>query len=92
MLEHSVLMNASFVRKGVFTDDRLIARNGHAGDLRYQATRWKEASGMNPGVHSQDILAGLDRHRRFLERAIAGAFADAVDRAFDLPCAGAYGG
>src|SRR5207247_2046861 len=92
MLEHSVLMNTRFVRKSVFTDDRLVPWNGHAGDLRHQTTRWKEACRMNTGMHSQHILAGLNCHHRFLERAIAGAFTDAVDRAFDLPRAGAYSG
>jgi hypothetical protein len=33
MLEHSVLMNAGFVRECVFTDDGLVARDGHPGDL-----------------------------------------------------------
>ena len=45
---------------------------------------------MNPGMHAELILAGLDRHDGFLERAIAGTFADAVDRALDLPGPGAY--
>ena len=87
-----MLMNAGFVRERIFTNDGFVARNGHAGDLRHQAARWKEPGRMNPGMHSQNILAGLDRHCHFLERAIACAFADAVDRAFDLACAGAYGG
>ena len=90
MLEHAVLMNAGFVRERVFTDDGFVARNRHAGDLRHQATGRKEACRMNPGVHAEHILAGLDRHDDFLERAIAGTFADAVDGALDLPCPGAY--
>ena len=90
MLEHAVLMNAGFVREGVFTDDGFVARNGHAGDLRHQATGRKEARRLNPGVHAEHILAGLDRHDGFLERAIAGTFADAVDGALDLPCPGAH--
>ena len=90
MFEHSVLMDAGFVREGVFTDDGFIARNGHAGDLRHQATGGKEARRMNPRMYSEDILAGLDRHDGFLEGAIAGTLADAVDGALDLPCPGAY--
>src|SRR5688572_3668744 len=80
MLEHAVLMNAGFVRERVFTDDGFVARNRHTGDLRHQATGWKKACRKNPGMHAEHILASLDRHDGFLERAIAGTFADAVDR------------
>src|SRR5687767_993583 len=90
MLEHAVLVNAGFVRERVFTNDGFVARNRHASNLRHQATGWKEARRMNPGMHAKHILAGLDRHDGFFERAIAGTFADAVDGALDLPGPGAY--
>src|SRR5690606_28999577 len=32
--QHAVLVNAGFVRERVLADDRLVARNRHAGDLR----------------------------------------------------------
>ena len=40
----------------------------------------------------EERLARLQRHHHFLERAVAGTLADAVDGAFDLPCAGDDGG
>ena len=42
--------------------------------------------------NAEKLLARLDRHHDFLERAVAGAFADAVDRAFDLAGTGMHGG
>ena len=36
----------------------------------------------------EERVARLQRHHDFFERAVAGALADAVDRAFDLPRAG----
>ena len=45
--------------------------------------------GLDAGSEGQHILAGAQRHDDFFQRRIAGALADAVDRAFDLPRAAA---
>ncbi len=44
--------------------------------------------GIDIGAQVEEGIAGLDRHHDFFERAVAGALADAVDRALDLASAG----
>ena len=39
VLQHAVLMNASFMGKRVFADNRLVARRVHAGNAGYQSRR-----------------------------------------------------
>ncbi|MGC3984770.1 MAG: hypothetical protein QM777_08620 [Pseudorhodoferax sp.] len=41
--------------------------------------------GIDPRVDAVVILAGPQRHHDLLERRVAGPFAEAVDRALDLP-------
>ena len=41
--------------------------------------------GVDAGVERQHVAAGLDRHDDLFERGVAGALADAVDGALDLP-------
>ena len=88
VLEHPVLVNAGFVREGVFTHHRLVARDRHAGDAGDEPRGGVEAAGMNAGADVEERGARLQRHHHFLQRAVAGALADAVDGALDLPCAG----
>src|SRR5882672_67826 len=85
VLQHAVLMDAGFVRKRIFTNHRLVARDRHAGDVRYQAARWVEPHRVDSRLEAEVALARAQRHHHFLERAVAGALADAVDRAFNLP-------
>ncbi len=91
MLQHAVLVDARLVREGVLADHRLVARNRHAGDAREQAARREQALGVDAGVQAVDAFTRLQRHHDFLERAVARALADAVDRAFDLPRAATHG-
>ena len=44
------------------------------------------------GVHVHDVFAHLDRHDDFFQRAVTGAFADTVHRAFYLTSASVDGG
>ncbi len=67
MLEHSMLMNASLVREGVFADHRLVARNRHARDARDQARRGVEAVGLNLSGRIEEGRARLQRHHDFFE-------------------------
>ena len=92
MLEHAVLVDARFVREGVLADDRLVARNRHADDVRQHARGRIEARGVDAGVEIEERIARLQRHDDFFERAVAGALADAVDGALDLARAGDHRG
>ena len=91
LLEHAVLVDARFVGERVFADDRLVARDRHADDVRQHARGRIEARGVDARVEIEERIARLQRHDDFFERAVAGAFADAVDGAFDLARAGDHG-
>src|SRR5690606_12020996 len=85
MLEHAVLVDARFVRERVRANDRLVARNRLAGDLRKQARRCVQALRADGAVQTPKMIAahaqGLDQ---LFKRGIAGALADAVYRALHL--------
>ena len=82
--QHAVLVDARLVRKRVLADHGLVARDRHAGDRGEQAARRIQPSRVDTGREAEEPLAGPERHHQLLERAVAGALADAVDRAFDL--------
>ncbi len=48
--------------------------------------------GVNTGFKGIAVVAGLHYHYQLFKRAVACAFADTVDGAFDLPCSGLYRG
>ena len=53
---------------------------------------WSAPGGRDdPGVVRQRLAPHVERHDDFLERGVAGPFADAVDRAFHLPRPGLNG-
>ncbi len=89
--EHSVLMYSRLVRKSVFAHDGLVERraltdyvvNGlaRAVNLRCVNTRIKL------GIH---IGARAHSHYDFLEGSVAGALAESVYGAFNLPCTPEY--
>ena len=84
LLEHAVLVDAGLVGEGVVADDRLVALHLHAGDVGHQPAGGHEPLGVDPRVGVVVVAAGAQGHHDFFERAVAGPFADAVDRAFDL--------
>ena len=80
-------MDAGFVREGVLADDRLVALHDEAGQRAQQAAGRVELGRVDLRADLVMVGAGAERHDDFFERCIARALADAVDRAFDLPCA-----
>ena len=78
-------MDAGFVGKRVAADDRLVALHLHAGDVRDQPAGRHQPLRVDARVGVVIILPRAHRHHDFFERAVAGPFADAVDRALDLP-------
>ena len=54
--------------------------------------RRREQLGADAGLEAEHLAAHLERHHDLLERGVAGALADAVDRALDLARPGLHGG
>ena len=77
-------MNTGLVGKGVGADDRLVRLHGKAGDTGNHFRTVHDLRGIEAGFAGKDILAGANRHDDLLERRITGAFAEAVNGAFDL--------
>src|SRR4051812_33195509 len=82
LLEEAVLVDAGLVREGVAADDRLVRLHGHADDLGQQLARRIELRGLDAGLVPEGVAPRLQNHDDLLERAVAGALADAVDGAF----------
>ena len=54
--------------------------------LRHELTGGPQFAGLDPRlIAAQRIAPGLQDHNDLFERGVAGTFADAVDRAFNLP-------
>src|SRR5579875_562025 len=92
VLQNAVLVNTGFVREGVGADNGLIGRNTNAGDLGKQAAGRIEFFEMDVRLDLVVILADVKGDDQFFERGVAGALADAVDGALDLPRARFDGG
>ena len=78
--------------EGVAAHDRLVALDGQPGDRREHPADRVEPLGLDAGRQAVVVEPGLQGHDDLFERGVAGAFADAVDRALDLPGAGLAAG
>ena len=86
-LQIAVLVNAGFVREGVFPDNGFVwlrAKADHGGE---QLAAGVEMFGIDAGCIRINIAARFEAHYHFFKRRIAGTFPDAVDGAFHLTCA-----
>jgi len=83
-------VDSGFVREGVRANDCLVRRYSDSGDLRQQAARRIDLVELDVCFDAKAGLAHTQGDNDFLERGIPGAFADAVDGAFDLPHASAH--
>jgi hypothetical protein len=92
MLEHAVLVDAALVREGVAPDDRLVVLHRERGDGGNELRRPRQHLGVDGGPIRHHVVAHPHRHHRLFQRSVAGALADAVDGAFNLPRAGAHAG
>ena len=86
LLEHAVLVDAGLVGERVAADDRLVRLHRVAGEARDQAARARDLARVDAGVQPADVGgARVQQHHDLLERRVARALADPVDRALDLP-------
>ncbi len=85
VLQHAVLVDAGFVRKGVPSHDRLVRLGEGAGEVGQHLAGAVELARLDAGV--EGVLRGAHpaRHDDLFERRVAGSLADAVDGAFHLP-------
>ena len=91
LLEHAVLVDAGLVRERVAPDDRLVRLHRVAGQARDQAARARDlASCRRRCAAPTSARARVQQHHDLLERRVARALADAVDRALDLARAGLH--
>ncbi len=89
VFEHSVLVDAGFMREGIASDDGLVGLHGFTGHLGQHPTGGEEFRRSHPGLERPPVGAHAGGHHHFLERCVPGTFADAVDGALHLSCAGA---
>ena len=85
VLQHAVLMDAAFMRERIPADDRLVVLHRERRCDRYKFRGARQHRGVDLIPVRKLVVANVDRHHDFFQRGIAGAFADAVDGAFDLP-------
>ena len=85
-------MDAGRVREGVRADDGLVGLDQNAGHGGDHARGLVNLLGANISLQAVGVPARVQGHDDFFQRRVAGAFADAVDGAFDLPRARAGGG
>ena len=83
-LEHAVLVDAAGVREGVGADHRLVRLHDEAGGLADHARGRHDLRRVDADVELEVVAARAHRHHHLFERAVAGTFAQAVDRALDL--------
>ena len=77
-------MDAGLVRERVATDDRLVRLHRVAGQARDQAARARQLRRVDARVQADVGAARAQQHHDLLQRRVAGALADPVDRALDL--------
>ena len=72
------------MRKGVGAHHGLVGLHHKAGDLADHAAGGDDVLCIDAHFQSEIILACLEGHDGFFERAVPGAFSQSVDGAFDL--------
>jgi len=92
ILEDAVLMDARFVGERVRSYDGFIGRYSDAGNLRQQLARGIQFVEMEIRGHAEGGLPHAQHDSDFLERRIARAFTNSIDRQFQLACAPANRG
>ena len=76
----------------VAAHDRLVRLHAVAGQARDEPAGAGDLARVDPGLEADVGLAGAQQHHDLLERRVARALADAVDRALDLARAGLQAG
>ena len=83
-LQHAVLVDAAGVRKGVGANDGLVGLHDEAGGLRHELGGRHDLRGVDAHVQAEIVAPRAHGHDDLLQRAVAGALAQAVDGALHL--------
>ena len=89
MLEHTVLMDASFMRERILPHNGFVALHDEPRHLAEKLARGIDAGRVDAGFDAVEVTTGLHRHHDFLERRVPRTLSDAVDGALDLARSGA---
>ena len=93
VLDHAVLVDARLVGERVAADDRLVRLDREAGEVAHEPRRGGDLLGLDAAGELRELgRARPEGHDDLLERRVAGALAEAVDRHLDLARAGLDGG
>ncbi|MNJ40067.1 hypothetical protein D3C77_349520 [compost metagenome] len=82
--QHAVLVDPGLVGEGVQADDRLVAGDDAFRHLAQGLGGPHQAAALGGDRDAIAVRAGAQGHDDLFDRGVAGPFADAVDRAFDL--------
>ena len=89
VLDDAVLVDARLVGEGVAADDGLVGLDREAGQVGDQPRRGRDVLGLDARAEVGELRRpGPEGHDDLLERRVAGALTQAVDRDLDLAGAG----
>ncbi len=71
--------------EGIPSDDGFIALHVHAGDLADQTAGGNESLCDDARLAMEEIFSRTHGHDHFFQGTVSGSFADAIDRALNLP-------
>mmetsp|Transcript_100316 Transcript_100316/g.279272 ORF Transcript_100316/g.279272 Transcript_100316/m.279272 type:complete len:521 (+) Transcript_100316:2515-4077(+) len=83
--QHTVLVDAAGMRKGVGANDGLVGLHNEARGLRDELGGRHDLRSVDADIQPEIVAPRAHGHHDFFERAVASPLAQAVDRAFDLP-------
>ena len=90
LLQHPVLVDAGLVRERVAPHDRLVRLHGIAGEPGDEPARAGDLARLHLARQPDGVGARVQEHHELLERRVARALADPVDRALHLAGAGLH--
>ena len=85
VLDHAVLMDPGFVRKGIRADDRLVGLHRKSRDARHHFRCCNDLRGIDARRARKHVLARTYRHHDLFQRGVPCALSQTVDRALHLP-------
>ena len=84
VLQHAVLVDAALVRERIPADDGLVVLHRERCRRRHHLRGAGQLRSVDLVPVGEFVVTHVDRHHDLFERSVAGALADAVDRALDL--------